>query len=386
MKNLSLLWRHAWLSKQLKLKAEDWQTVLKILPQAVLEFPSPKDALDFLEKVDPLKASGFTPDELNWLLAADRSAKAATKETDAARFLLALRKELQSIQAENDPAQVPLGDVEKLTALLTSLLQKLNRAEPAAQLFLFILRDEVSQVKTVASLDPAFLDFPQAVKDAMRVRYDKDTKTVSFTGLMTATQRTTLLNDPSILAAVRGDANYQEAVEEFFISPRLALKFYEPVFTAPLANLPAAIDFKALPDPALAQKISYDAEQRLLRLSGILSKDEKAALDALSADVSYRGAVNSLFTQPASGIFPPEKLWVQDADLVFPLRDLTDPTNDNLPKNLATAATKALTYLSRTLSENAVVQQASAQLELTPAVARRLLTEYALLPDTLLST
>ena len=81
-----------------------------------------------------------------------------------------------------------------------------------------------------------------------------------------------------------GIAAYQEAIDEFFNRPRLALKFFEPVFTAPLANLPAAVDFKALADAALALKISYDAEQRLLRFAGILSNEEKAALDALSAD------------------------------------------------------------------------------------------------------
>ena len=56
-------------------------------------------------QIDQLKATGFTPDELNWLLSADRSAKAAVKEADAARFLAALRKELQAIQAEYDPGQ-----------------------------------------------------------------------------------------------------------------------------------------------------------------------------------------------------------------------------------------------------------------------------------------
>ena len=201
---------------------------------------------------------------------------------------------------------------------------------------------------------------------------------------MTAAQQTTLLNDPS-LAAVTGIAGYQDAIEEFFSRPRLALTFFEPVFTEPLANLPAAVDFKSLPDPALILKISYDAEQRLLRVAGTLSKDEKAALDALSADVSYRNAVNSLFTQPALGVFPPEKIWLKDADLLFPLRDLAVPANDNLAKNLAKTSIKALSYLSRTLSENTVVQQASAQLGLTPAITRLLLSRYALLPATLLT-
>ena len=88
--NLSFLWRHAWLSKLLKFKAEEWKTLLKIFQQDILHFVNPKAAWEFVERIDHLKAAGFTPDELNWLLAADRSAKAATKEADAARFLAGL--------------------------------------------------------------------------------------------------------------------------------------------------------------------------------------------------------------------------------------------------------------------------------------------------------
>jgi len=184
----------------------------------------------------------------------------------------------------------------------------------------------------------------------------------------------------SLLTAVTGIGAYQAAIKELFTRPRLALKFFAPVFAAPLAILPAAVDFKTLPDPALALKISYDAEQRLLRFTGIMSKDEKAALNALSKNVNYRNAVDSLFTQPVIGVFPPEKIWLLDADLLFPLRNLAVPASDNLAKNLANANTKALAYLSKTLSKNAVVQQSSAQLGLTEAVTRRLLTSYAVVP------
>ena len=71
--------------------------------------------------------------------------------------------------------------------------------------------------------------------------------TLRFTGLMTGAEQTTLLTDPS-LAAVTGIAAYKRRLMTFFTRPRLALKFFEPVFTAPLAKLPAAVDFKALPD------------------------------------------------------------------------------------------------------------------------------------------
>lgn len=530
--NLSFLYRQAWLAKALKFKAEEWVTLLKLFNQDLAAFTNPQAAQDFLETIGWLKNSGFSVDELNWLLAADRTAKAAVKESDAARFLTALRKELKTIQASYDPAQydflTPPTDVDRLTALLTSLLQKLNRDEAATQFFIAIL--EANQEKAVADLPAGFsfpasitgapnnlpiqcgsvlrfsgtmtaaqqtillndaslsavtgllayqqaiqnlfagservvvmglpqgFTFPAAITGApnnlpiefesvlrfngamtaaqqttlltdpslsavtslstyqqaiqklfqgsgqvvvmglpqgftfpititgapnnIPIQYES-VQVLRFDGLMTATQHTTLLTDP-VLAAVTGIASYQEAIEGFF-AQSVALKFFEPVFVASLANLPAAVDFKALSDAALAMKISYDAEQRLLRFAGILSNDEKAALDALSANADYRNAVNSLFTQPATGVFPPEKIWLTDADLQFPLRDLNVPANDHLADNLAAAIQRALIYLSKTLAENAVVQQASTQLGLTEALGRKLLTQYALLPDTLLT-
>jgi hypothetical protein len=458
--NLSFLWRHAWLAKQLKYKPEEWRILLKLFNQDLPDFASPETALEFLETIDQLKNSGFTTDELNWLVAADPSAKAAMKEADAALFLSGLRKELKSIQADTEAAQYdflvaqPPTDVDRLTTLVTSLLQQLNRDEAAAQFFIDTLRDEIVQEAAIGVL-PAGFTFPATITGApnrIPIRYEP---VLRFTGTMTAAQRTTLLTDPALaavtgfssyqqaiqdlfqqpgqtlvtglpagfsfpatitgapnhipiryepvirlngvltaaqrstlftdasLAAVTGLAAYQDAIETLFITPRLALKFFEPVFTAPLANLPAAVDFKTLGGD-LASQISYDAEQRLLRFAGILTKEEKDALDALSANLSYRGAVNSLFTQPVTGAFPPDKIWLEDPDLLFPLRDLNVPANDNLAKNLATAITQALSYLAKTLSENAVVRQISEQLGLTEPLTDRLVRQYALLPDTLM--
>ncbi|HEX5835251.1 MAG TPA: neuraminidase-like domain-containing protein [Pyrinomonadaceae bacterium] len=383
--NLSFLWRHSWLAKLLKYKAADWQTLLKVLNQDVTSFANPEAAWNFVQTVDRIVAHGFTLDELIWILDADRNAKAAVKEADATRFLAALRKELQSIRDQFDPAQfsfltaAPPTDVNSLTALLTSLLQQLNRDEVATQFFVDTLEDDITQEREVPTM-PGGFTFPAGITATIPISFSDGV--LRFKGVMLNAQQNTLLNDPS-LAAVTGIADYQNAINEFFNRPRLALKFFEPVFTAPLDVLPAAVDFRSLPDPALAAKISYDPEQRLLQFNGILSQAEKALLDALSADVPYRGAVNSLFNQPGLAA-PPERIWLMDADLLFPLRDPDDPANDNLAKNLATAINKALAYLLRTRSQNAVLVQTSAQLGLTEAVTGFLLTEYGVLPATVM--
>lgn len=456
--NLSFLWRHAWLSKLLKLKAEDWKVVLKILNQDLLDFASPGAALELLETTRHLKASGFTPDELSWLLAVDRSAKAAVKETDAARFLAALRKELQAIQAENDPERydflrvAPPTDVDSLTALLTSLLKKLNRDEAEISLFLRTLRGGVLLEANVQGL-PVGFTFPAAITGApnhIPIQYDEPQKLFRFTGVLTDAQRTTLLNDPS-LAAVTADLAYQMAVEELFQAaqtasgdylvvtipaaagvtlpsdhpsipirydagaqtlsfigamtdaelaalkaepanlatataldelfqlPRLAVKFYEPVFTEPLERLPPAVEFKAQLPAGLALKISYDAEQRLLRFTGIMSNAERAALDALvpalPLEVAYHVAIGKLATQPQTILPPNERIWLAGSDL-----DASLPANDTLAKRLANATRRGLGYLSKTFTANAVVRQASAPLGLTEALTRLLLTHFDVMP------
>lgn len=389
LNNLSFLWRHTWLGKTLKFKVEEWVIVLKLFQQDIQAFASPQAAWDFVETLGHLKATGFKPDELNWLLARDLSAKAAMSEAEAARFLAALRQELQRLQAEYDPAQydfltvTPPTDVDSLTTLLTSLLQKLNRDEASIQFFLATLSDEITQERAIAGL-PLGFSFPEAITDTIPISYSESTAMLRFTGLMTPAQRNTLLNDPS-LAMITGVADYQDGIEELFMRPRLALKFFETIFTAPLANLPEAVDFNSLVDPALVLKISYDSKQHWLRFAGIMSSEEQTALNNLSADADYRNAVNSLATQPELVTPPDDRIWLLDADLQFPLRDLEVPANDHLANNLATAINKALTYLFKTLSEGAVVQQSSTQLGLTEALMGHLLTHYTLLPETLLT-
>jgi hypothetical protein len=611
--NLSFLWRHAWLAKLLKFKTEEWRLVLKLGNQDVTSFADPETAWEFVEQVDQIKRSGFTPDELNWLLAADRQAKAAVKETDAVRFLSTLRNALKQIAAENDPSQYAFlstpTDEGQLISLLTTLLQKLNRDEAGISYFLAALRGSVALETKVLNL-PANFAFPAAVitapshipihydepnlairfnglmtntqrtmlldetkpalttlratghletavtgipagfvfpstlnipvhydepnlamrfnglmTDAQRailldetlpalttlratgqvekivpgvpagfvfpsslnipIHYDEPNLTIRFNGLMTDAQRTTLLSDSS-LSTVTANPDYQAAIAEFhqesvntvaayqsaiqalyqqsviaitsyqaaiaelfqlsldaiktfavtqlgvslpnglalpvtrpslpinydqtsqrlsfigvmtdaerldlinegnpqppidelFQQPRMALRFFEPVFAAPLGNLPPAIDFKSQLSADLSAKISYDAEQGILRFAGIMSAAEGTALDAmvpvLPAEAAYHNAIASLFSQPQTIAVSDQRVWLTDNDLNPAL-----PANDTLAKRLANAVTKALNYLSKTLAVEAVIQQSSVQLKLTEAMTRLLLAQYKSVP------
>lgn len=534
--NLSFLWRHAWLSKLLKLKAEEWKVLLKLVQQDIASFSDPRSAWDFVAQVDEMKAAGFTLDELNWLLAADRSAKAAIKESVAARFLSTLRNELQKIHVETDPTQYAFltvatpTDEGQLIGLLTTLLQKLNRGDEEVGFFLAVLRGSVQlaakatglptsfafpptvtaapshipiqydepnsmfrfagvmtgaqrtslldesspalttlrgsgQLKAPTQGLPVAFSFPSSIADNIPIQYDEPNHMLRFVGLMTDAQRGTLRTDPS-LAAVSGIPDYLTAIEdlyqqsfvvvtnyqtgiedlyqqsltagtiyasteieaalpgglimpttrpslpisydpitskltfigvmtvtertdliaagnpagaikELFKPTRLAIKFFEPTFSEPLAKLPPAVDFQTQLPAELSAKVSYDAEQRTLRFSDIMSANEQAALDDLvpGSDIPYHNAVAGLFSQPRTIAPSDERVWLTDTDL-----DATLPANDTLAKRIANAATKALNYLSRTLAFAAVIKQSSSQLGLAESLTRLLLTQYAVVP------
>ena len=455
--NLSFLWRHAWLSKLLKFKAEDWTAILEICQQDVARFETAEAAWLFVERIDQLKATGFTADELNWLLTADTSAKAATKEADAVRFLTGLRKSLGDIQAQYDANSAQYAflsnptDVVALSASLTALLQKLDRDEADVGAFLKILRGAVLLTADVQGLAAGFT-FPAAItaNNNIPISYDEPNGVLRFTGVMTDAQRVLLLGaalpaavtgNPSYVAAIGGlfeqsqsarddyvvtqttlpaalalppnlpslpiryDAPSQAlsfagvlttaerlalralnaagaqlaAIETLFNGPRLAIKFFEHVFTAPLTMLPATVDFKAQLPADLAAKISFNVEQALLDFSGFMSDAEKAALDALAAnalpeEIAYHAAVASLRAQPLAIAPPDGRIWLTDSDL-----DVTQAANDTLAKRLATAISRALAYLSKTLAANALVQTASAQLGVTDALTRHVLTTYVVI-------
>ncbi|MCI0350125.1 MAG: hypothetical protein L0Z53_11935, partial [Acidobacteriales bacterium] len=293
--NVSFIWRHAWLSKLLKFKAEEWKTILKISQQDILHFADSEAAWKFVEEIDRLKTANFTPDELNWLLAADRSAKAAVKEADAARFLATLRKDFQAIQAEYDPAQYaflsPPRDVENLTTLLTSLLQKLNRDEIGANAFLKTLRGTVLLEADVEGLGAGFT-FPAAITGApnnIPIRYEW---VLRFSGLMTAAQQTTLLN-PS-LVAVAAVPSYQQAIQDLF----------EQSGQATVTGLPAGFTFPAAITGAPNNiPIRYES---VLRFNGVMTDAQRTVLlsgalpAAVTGNIVYVNAIEDLFQQSAA--------------------------------------------------------------------------------------
>lgn len=371
--NLSFLYRHATLARQLRIKIADWAKLIFLLQRDV--FQTPAKTWELVETVDRIAASGLSIDQLDYILTANLSAKSAESERNVTSALTTLRKALQGIAADNDPAKLPTA-VDDLAALLTAKLQVAGWSAGAAESVVDAITNR-SRLRVVVPTIPAGFALPAAIQAAVpSLSYDDASQAFNFTGFMTDAERNTLLNHAT-LAAITGDANYQNAVEQIHSAPRLLIKFYDPSFTAPLPALPAAVDFTALP-PDLAAKVAYDTEAKTLTFFGAMTADEKTALDALSADAAYRAAVLALFNRPRGVGFPPEQIWMLPGDLQFPLVDEDDPLADKRPANLGEAATRLLAYLKRTLSREEVVQQFATALRIAPAIAERLLTTFTL--------
>ena len=380
--NLSFLYRHSTLAKLLRIKIADWSTLLFLLQRNV--FASPAATLEVVEMADRIKSSGLTTDALSYILSANLLAKSADTERNATAMLTTLRQALQTIAADNDAADLPTS-IDELSTLLAAKLQVVGWPGEAAQAAVDAITGRL-QARAVAPTMPAAFVFPAAITAAMPISYDDTATAITFTGFMTDAQRTTLLTDAT-LAAVTANADYQKAINDLHAAPRLLIKFYDPSFEAPLAVLPASVGFSAQLPPELAAKIAFDTEEAELSFSGVMTDAEKAALDALSADLPYGNAVLALFNAPRTGVFPPEDLWLTAADLAFPLANETNPLLDNRPANLHQAAQRLLDHLKQTLSRLEVIDEFAGALRSTPAIGETLSTSFPLFggpPRTLL--
>ncbi len=387
LKNISFLYRHSLLIKSLKIKIEDWTTLLNLLNENIKNasddpcFENPEAALKFIEKAIQLQKSPFSLDELSYILTTNLTAKAAPKESEIIRFLLSLRKSLGQIAWENDPAAFdflqasPLSDTAAMQNLLIALLQRLGWNDATIQYALAILQNTASTETKVPGLPAIFERFPDLIThdNKIGILYHRPSESIRFTGWMTDAEKAILLTDAS-LSDVTGLKTYQDAIEDLYWRPRLTLKFFDPTFSAPLQHLPDSVDFRSQLDPGLSSKIAFDPETCRLEFKGIPTLTEKEALETLSADPAYLNAVNSLFTLPKIGVFATDRIWILDADLDF-TKD-TGKNDDEFPEmHLAMAIRKLLVYLQETLSTSEIVQQGSEHFGVAPLMIKRLIAQ-----------
>jgi len=230
---LSTLYRYAQLARSLGLSVTDLLKLLGVIDAN--PFTSPAITALFLQKNKLLQASGFSVDELNYILfhLDTGSSPLIPSSQRVSDDLSALQDDLLSVRAATLPATDPNG------VLLNKWLS-----------------------------DPVF-------------KWDS--------GLLNK-----LLD---LLNTVDDDEYKQKLTNSANFLLNLRLQYHDAVITAPLPALPTAGTPAApivFPD-TIASQLTYDADKRQLRLAGIMSQADQTALLALSTDTAYKTAINALF-------------------------------------------------------------------------------------------
>ena len=379
-RHLSFLWRHAFVARALRMKVSDWTTALRMTGSTWETFGDPAQALDLIEHLDRLAKSDLSVDQIDWILTGNREADAADDVDEQEAVLLALRTEVQALRAAFDPAQYPElaaptdADAPALQELFTLTLQSLGRGEDEVAFAAGAVVDTATAEAPVSGL-PAGFAFDVAITSQMPISLSTDETLLRFQGVMTDAQRTVLLTNAAIPAAVRGLPSYQQAVTTLHEAARLSVKFYEPSFSAPLEALPDGMDFTALGDSALEARVIYDGRTRQLTVRGVLSADERDRLTALTVDADFGTAITTIYDAPRAE--PVE--WI---DLDAFAAPLDDPAN--IAANLAPAITDALTYLATSRSDALVRVRVAEELELDSALTDHVLAQDRGFPTTLL--
>lgn len=356
--NLSFLYRHAMLTRALGIKMAEWKTLLSLAQ--VDPFASPQATLDFVALFDRIKQSGFTIDQLDYLLAGNGAARAAVPEKTFTVTMTTLRSSLQAIAAAYDPSQIPT-DLPALGDYVVGKLQLAGWDTASASAAVRVLNNTI----VLKSKGPmvATITFPEG----LQATYDPEKGDIYFTGVMTQAQKNSMLAD-ALPAAVLANADYISAVNELFDLPRAMVRRYLPSYAVSLPALAPAIQFSAL-EPALAARLQYDPARQTLSFFGAMTRDEQAKLNGLAgADAAFKAAVEGL-SQQAAGAAPPDQTWVAPADLAAPPG--------------AAAARKLAAYLAQKLSVDQIVQQIATAFGFTQSMATNLLNRTA--PRTILA-
>ena len=306
--NLSKLYSHATFARALNYSIRTYLAALKLINKT--PFATTKDTIEFVQQSERIAASGFSVEDLNYLLRHDFPANSpiAISDPAIAAVLGPIRDELGKVSAENRFVEVssggnaatgdPNGDLTKRklallnwdTSIIEQLIAILNNSSPSA-----------ADIKMV--------------KRQMR-RYSVPRFEV---GLLQPLPR-------------------------------------EAVFTGAIKN-----------------RIYHDSATNKLNFIGVMTETEQTALKALSkdTDTDYRTAIDKLFAAPEDAINTPapndDFINSADADTMFAAGSTPGARFIFILKEL-------LTYLRRTLSEQIVIQRLGEYLSFDSSAARELLT------------
>lgn len=356
LKNLSNLYRHVVLAKAMRLSISDFFLLKEIIglgPSAIDPFNtnSPENVLLFIKKANQMKASGFTPVHLDYLLRHRYStaSKMAASEQNIGKFLKELWTGLQKIDSENptsvrkilhspfDPHSPSNGSLtEKKLAELNWTQSELNQAigmlsdiqiykatlqgpmVPAPKLngtSLSLKNNTLSCIgpltevdyKTLSNLSNATIyqialkelyDLPRNFIKAKMALIFPDPNQAIQDMLNVSLSKEQRFGYILLHLLTRENFTALEKIQVWSpqdVEQAIAILFGKAQFESPLAALPSGVVF-----PKLEHTIIFS--NKALYFTGCMTQAEKQTLTQLSTNVDYRRAVNSLFQQPRNFI------------------------------------------------------------------------------------
>ncbi|MFB3885320.1 MAG: neuraminidase-like domain-containing protein [Thermodesulfobacteriota bacterium] len=311
--NLSTMYRHVTLAKALGLKVQELLQIIHLTEKLPFHtspqnFPRTAATKAFIELSDKVKNSGFTLDELNYLLRNLDStiAPLAPREEVIAGALGEIRAGLLKIAAETVLKPDPNGDLTCKSLTLVADAEKAAKAVTLLQCDERQFENELMKLKESVYKSPSgSLPDPFVIPEGLKKKiiYDKDNQELRVIGVMSPGERDELLG----LLSSSVYPEYHQAVEALFDMPRSYIAQHAeelkiPTFAEPISQLPQSL---ALSDELKCKVFidtdKDDATKRLIRFAGVMTGEEKQQLETLLP--GFEDAIKSLYDRPRSFLF-----------------------------------------------------------------------------------
>ncbi len=210
--NLSHLYRIVSLSRALKLKVKDFWAVKSCI--SIDPFESPDKTLVFIRKLRKIQKSKFSIPELDYVLRHhyEVSNGIAPTEEGMRRLMGDIRSGLFKIEAETADQDDPDGEMVKNRLQL--LLEPAAAAEFKTRFFDSQTSDKIELLE----------DFFSGLKAKVNISFDKETKKLKFSGVMTPAEK-------KVLDIYSNKADFQKCIQKFY-------DFHRTEVNEKLANFP----------------------------------------------------------------------------------------------------------------------------------------------------
>jgi peptidoglycan hydrolase-like protein with peptidoglycan-binding domain len=345
LSNVSLLYRHAVLSKSLKLPVKDLLALASLSGIALFEGPARTG--EFVEFVDRARHTPFTVAQLNYVFrhASEPKSGAPTKDQVTA-VLKSLADGFKQIVEGEQLVPDPEGDITRKKML--AFMDAAHADEAVA-----ILDASINYSAPLTTLPD--IVFPAALQG--KVAYDAANDELQFTGTMSEQEQATL-------SGLSDDAEYASAVEKLY-QKSAAEDDQSVTHAAPLGRLPHA------PFPAaLKNRLHFDEQAGQLRLTGAMTLDEKQTLLDWWDDADYAEAIAAIFEQPRAFVTTRMSAFLNPQEAIADLLDAPPAAKEG---RFAYVLERLLPYLRVFLSRSFARQTLGESLKLESTLAELLL-------------